>query len=369
MRILFYASSFLPTVGGAEIMLHNLASSLSERGHKVAVLAPHVRGADNKIDADYRLIRYQRPSSKRFLVRQVLPWLVKERLLHGVDVLHCHGAYTPGYVGASFKAAFKTPLVIRPHGADILPGEHIMADARLSVRAVKALRAADKVVAQTAELKGIVTGLGVDDGNVVIIPNGVRTSDYDGAAGAEPSIGRYVLALGSLTRKKGFDLLINAMAIVAKEDAGVMLLIAGEGQERKYLERLVLSLGLQGRVVFTGIISGQEKIDAVKGCKFGVSSSRREPFSNSNLEFLAAGKPLVATRVGGNVEVVKDGLNGFLVEPEDPQALAGAMVKVLKDERLRQTMGENSKKEAARFEWDKIVDMYEKLYQSLMVNR
>src|SRR5512143_128458 len=129
MRILFYTASFLPTVGGAEQMLHYLASSMTARGHQATVLAPVVRNADNAVEAGYKVVRYQRPSSKRFGVRQVLLYLVREKLRGGFDVLHCHGAYPPGYVGASYKRLFDTPFVIRPHGADILPGEHIQANA------------------------------------------------------------------------------------------------------------------------------------------------------------------------------------------------------------------------------------------------
>src|SRR5574341_2245571 len=103
MRLGFYTFSFLPTVGGAEILLHGLAESLVERAHEVTVWAPRVRGKDNRITTRYRLRRYARPSSKRFGARQTLPMLVLETWRRRPDVLHCHGAYPAGYVGAAFK--------------------------------------------------------------------------------------------------------------------------------------------------------------------------------------------------------------------------------------------------------------------------
>lgn len=134
MRLGFYTFSFLPVMGGAELLLHGLAEALVERGHAVTVWAPRVRGAENRVAARYRLRRYARPSSKRFGVRQTLPRLLLETWGRRPDVLHCHGAYPAGYVGAAFKRLTGTPMVIRPHGADILPGEWIAGDARLAAR-------------------------------------------------------------------------------------------------------------------------------------------------------------------------------------------------------------------------------------------
>jgi glycosyltransferase involved in cell wall biosynthesis len=146
MRLGFYTYTFLPTVGGAEILLHALAGSLAGRGHEVTVWAPRVRGRENRIAARYRLRRYGRHSSKRFGVRQTLPRLLVETWGRRPDVLHCHGAYPAGYIGAAFKRLTGTPVVIRPHGADILPGEWIAGDARLAARMQRALFAADAVV-------------------------------------------------------------------------------------------------------------------------------------------------------------------------------------------------------------------------------
>ncbi|HLB25631.1 MAG TPA: glycosyltransferase, partial [Nitrospirota bacterium] len=274
MRILFYAPTFLPTVGGAEIMLHNLAQTLTRRGHGVTVLAPKVRGKDNLVEASYRIVRYQRPSSKRFFVRQTLFHIAREKLTRGFDLLHCHGAYPAGFVGASFKTIFRTPLVVRPHGSDILPGEHIRENPRLEKRLVRALLRADAVIAQSDELRELILALGVPAERVVQIPNGVDLSLYVGAPATPPTQGPYVLALGSLTHKKGFDVLIQAMAEVSRQDGAVRLLIAGGGTEKDGLRGLITELGLEDRVTLTGVLSGQAKLDAVKGCIFGVSSSR-----------------------------------------------------------------------------------------------
>ncbi|MEK6682761.1 MAG: glycosyltransferase family 4 protein [Nitrospirota bacterium] len=365
MKICFYTATFLPIIGGAEIFLHNFATSLSNIGHEITVLAPNVRGKNNKIDANYNIRRYQRPSSKRFAVRQVLLYLFWEKIINNFDILHCHGAYPPGYVGATFKTIFKTPLVIRPHGSDILPDEGIRRHPRLDRRVKKALFSADAIVAQSNYLKEEIEKAGVPDDKIRLIPNGVMISEFDAY---KPSRNKeqYILAMGSMTKKKGFDILISAFSHINKKFPEVRLNIAGVGPELENYKRFVNEKGLNGPVNFLGNVTGEKKIALFKECLFFVNSSRREPFANVNLEALAAGKPIIATSVGGNIEVVRDGYNGLLVPAEDPVELGKAMVSLVKDKELIKRMSIRSKEIAKRYDWDLIVKRYISLYEDLL---
>lgn len=166
MRIGFYMFSFLPIIGGAEFLLHGLADSLAERGHAVTLWAPTVRGQNNREAARYRLCRYARPSSKRFRARQTLPRLLLETWGRRPEVLHCHGAYPAGFVGAAFKWLTGTPPVIRQQGSDILPGEWNDRDPRLAERMRRALLAVEAVVAQGDSLAERLRSLGVPAGRL-----------------------------------------------------------------------------------------------------------------------------------------------------------------------------------------------------------
>jgi glycosyltransferase involved in cell wall biosynthesis len=348
MNLCLYTATFLPTIGGAELVLHELASALTAQGHGVSVLAPYVRRADNRVQTSYRLRRYQRPSSKRFGARQVLLYLLHEYWRRPFDVLHCHGAYPPAYVGAAFKRLLRRPLVVRPHGSDILPGEFIRADPGLERRLRGALAAADRVIAQSAYLAREILALGVPEANIRLIPNGVHVANFQLPAPSPPWPFPYVLALGSFSPKKGFDVLLRAFALVATEDSSSHLVIAGTGREQSTYMTLVREHALDERVHFVGVVQGADKVALYQHCQFFVCPSRREPFASVNLEALAAGKPLVATAVGGNVEVVVDHGNGFLVPPEDPQALAAHMLTLLQDPGLRLRMGRESARLAPR---------------------
>jgi glycogen(starch) synthase len=362
VRIGFYTFSFLPTVGGAELLLHSLAESLAERGHAVTVYAPRVRGRDNQLPTTYRLRRYSRPSSKRFGARQTLPWLLFQTREGKPDVLHCHGAYPAGYVGAAYKRLTGSPMVVRPHGSDILPGEWIARDRRLASRMRSALLVADAVVAQGESLVERLRFLGVPADRIRVIRNGVRLPE----AGPEPvPEASSVLAMGSLTPKKGFDLLLQAFALVRQRVPQARLTIAGEGPERGRLCELARSLGLTEEVVFPGLVTGPAKAALFAQARVFVSSSRREPFGNATLEAMASGRPVVGTRVGGNIEMVEHGVSGLLVESEDPVSLATGMVCLLEDTDQAAAMGRAAWRRAKTFSWDGMVDHYEVLYREL----
>ncbi len=366
MRIGFYTFSFLPIIGGAEILLHGLAESLAERGHEVTLWAPTVRRQDNRVAARYRLCRYARPSSKRFGTRQTLPRLLLDTWGRRPHVLHCHGAYPAGFVGAAFTRLTGTPLVIRPHGSDILPGEWIDRDPRLAERMRMALLTADVVVAQGDSLAERLRSLGVPTGRLRIIQNGVRLPKAEpGRLSREP----LVLAMGSLTPKKGFDVLLQAFRLVRQRAPEARLTIAGDGPEKPRLDALASSLGIEEAVAFPGLVSGEAKAGLFARARVFVSSSRREPFANVNLEAMAAGRPIVATRVGGNVEMVEEDVSGLLVEPEDPVGMAKAILRLLEDGERSAVMGRAARRRAEAFSWDEMVIRYETVYRELATAR
>jgi len=358
MNLCLYTATFLPTIGGAELVLHELASQLTWQGHHVTVLAPYVRRADNRLAVDYRLRRYQRPSSKRFGVRQVLLYLLHEYWRRPFEVLHCHGAYPPAYVGATFKRLCGTPLVVRPHGADILPGEYIRTHPRLERRLRQALAAADLIIAQSDFLQREIAALGVPAQKIRLIPNGVRLADFRRDLATPPFPEPYVLGVGSFSHKKGFDVLLRAFASLATEMPWLHLVLAGAGKNLPAYTAFVDSAALRDRVHFVGVVHGAHKVELYRHCRVFVCPSRREPFATVNLEALAAGKPIVATAVGGNVDVVVDGVNGLLVPPDEPEAIAVALRQLLRDPALCDAMGRQSAQLATKYDWACIVPQY-----------
>jgi len=362
MRVCFFADTFLPLVG-AEMVLHNLATRVAAEADRAVVFAPRVRGLDNRIDAPYRVVRYAKPRSKRFGVRKLLLPLAMLQLRHRFEILHCHATYPPAWVGRTFRRVFPMPMVVRPHGSDILPGERIRGNPRLEERVRRSLLDADAVIAQGDFLRDVIRDLGVDESRIHIIHNGVSLEEF--ASGGDFGHPRpYVLGIGNLSHRKGFDVLLRAYARLESPPADVV--IAGDGSERPTLEALAGDLGIAARVRFAGALSGQRKVDAYRCARFLVVPSRSEPFANVILEGLAAGLPVIASAVGGNTQLVVDGSHGALFPSEDDGALA-ATLRVFLDRpehvaRLREAVPAF----VAPHDWKRIASRYLELYRELI---
>lgn len=361
MRLLFFAQSFLPVVGGAELFLDGLARRLVERGHAVTVIAARKRGLDNTLDAPYRLLRYTKPFYRRAWPSYGAVHLLRAHLAEPPDIVHAHGTYPPGYAVAAYARPAKRPWVVRPIGFDILPDEPLRKDPVLEARIARTLRAATRVVAQSVELGELVRELGVPAERIVRIPNAVDAFSAPREPAREPT----VAALGIFHAKKGFDVLLRAFASVRERVPNAKLIVAGDGEQRAALEAQVDALGLRRSVSLPGLLRGAAKTDLLRSAWVFVSSARREPFSNANLEALAAGLPMVVTAVGGNREIVAAGENGLLVAPEDERGLANALVELLGDAAARERFGRASSERAKEYAWSSIVDRYEALYREL----
>jgi glycosyltransferase involved in cell wall biosynthesis len=175
---------------------------------------------------------------------------------------------------------------------------------------------------------------------VVVVRNSVALSGFRGAApeSLRRSLTRngepLVLTLARLDPQKGLPYLLEAAKVLPK----ATFAIAGDGRDRQALEEQARSLGLQERVRFLGY--RDDIADLLAACDLFVLPSLFEGLPISVLEAMAAGKPVVATRIGGTDEAVENGVTGWLVPPRDPAALAAAVSRVLSDPSEGRRMGE-----------------------------
>lgn len=177
-----------------------------------------------------------------------------------------------------------------------------------------------------------------------------------------------IVAIGRLTFSKGFSYLIKALHIVGAKGIPCRLVILGEGGEEERLKRLAIGLRVDDWVAFLGFQPNPYKYLA-RSTLF-VLSSLYEGFPNVLLEALALGVPSIATRCPtGPEEIITDGVDGILVPPSDEQALADAIKRVLRDEGLRERLGEAGKKRAEDFRVEKIVKQYEDVIEDLCKER
>lgn len=144
------------------------------------------------------------------------------------------------------------------------------------------------------------------------------------------------LTLASLDRRKGIDVLLNAVQRLTPA-LGARFLIAGDGPERGELERLARALGVSERVRFLG--RREDRADLLAACDALVLPSRREGLGVAALEAMACGRPVVASRIGGLAEAVRDEVTGILIPADEPKALADALERLVADASLRARLG------------------------------
>jgi glycosyltransferase involved in cell wall biosynthesis len=234
-------------------------------------------------------------------------------------------------------------------------------------------RWADCVLVNAEAIRENLVGQGYDPTNIVVIRNGITPPK---SAGKErgavlrrelglPPAARLVTVFSRLNPMKGVEYFLDAARIVAGSYPDVRFLVVGDGGSKKELEEFASRLGLGRRIVFTGFRS--DVPDLLSEVSISVLPSLSEGTSNTLLESMAAGIPVIATRVGGNPEVVEDGVSGLLVPPRDSGALAAATVRLLEDEDLAVKVGQAGRKRVANlFSIDGSVHETERLYQRLV---
>jgi glycosyltransferase involved in cell wall biosynthesis len=181
------------------------------------------------------------------------------------------------------------------------------------------------------------------------------------AARVEPSTAtRTILAVGRLDRQKGFDVLLQAFALVAPEFADWRLVILGEGDERPRLSAMMRELGIVDRVSLPGVVPDPERVMAASD--LFVLSSRYEGFPNALLEAMAYGMPVISTDCpSGPRQIIRDGLDGRLVPVDDPAALAHAMGGLMGDEPARSALGQHARSVGERFDMGTVMGKWERL--------
>lgn len=247
----------------------------------------------------------------------LLPLFVLGFLVHllrrarHVDVIHAHWWVPSGVVAVIAGALTRTPVVVQLHGTDAAIA---VGPVRIPARLV--LRRADAVIAASEALGSWARDVaGVDP---VVLPMPLRP-EIATTPVEPPPVDGPVLAVGRLVKEKGFDVLVRAVGT-----ADVPLVLVGTGSEQPRLEALAVEVGAD--VTFAGPVPPGDLLPYYRDARLVAVPSRREGFGLVAAEALARGRAVVASAAGGLPEIVTDGTTGSLVPPDDPDALAKALL-------------------------------------------
>ena len=181
--------------------------------------------------------------------------------------------------------------------------------------------------------------------------------------------GKWIVLVGNMHGDvKGHALLIAAAETVVREFPDARFLFAGDGERKKTLEEQVTRLGLGRHFYFLGRRNDVPRI--LSCCDIGVLPSLAEGLPNAVLEYLAAGLPTIASRVGGNVEIIQEDKTGLLIPPGDPSALAATLLRLLRNPGVAAQLGRNGQGSvSAEFSFERMIEKTDQMYTELLQSR
>ena len=350
------------TIGDGEASLERLAVESGVPTLKIAELGRRVSPLDDA----------------RALVR-----LVRTIFRESPDVVHTHTAKA-GTLGRLAALAFNATrgrrrrcVVVHTFHGHVLDGYFGPVVNRLVRGAERALaRATDRIVTiSPAQRDEIVGRFGVGrSGTTVVVPLGLDLQPFlDGGAPSlrhDLGIDHRAIVFGYVGRMvpiKDLPTLVLAFARLLETIPDAYLLMTGDGPVRPAVERLIAERGLGDRIRLLGWREDLASVYAtIDVC---VIASRNEGTPVAVIEAMAAGRPVVATSVGGVPDIVEDGETGILVPPGDVEALAGAMARLARDPAERSRMGEQGRRRVARYGYERLVDDIDRLYREALAEK
>jgi phosphatidylinositol alpha-mannosyltransferase len=343
--------------GGVQTHVREQAEHLRARGHEVVVLAP-VRGprATPGVRAIGRPLNIPYNASNAPIDPR--PWSVRlvaaELAAFRPELVHVHEPLTPSTSMWATLAA-KVPVVATFHsGAE----RSRLYDLAAPLLRLVARRVAIRIAVSEAAAAFARRRIG---GPFEIVPNGTDVERFATARPKDLGPGTKLLFVGRLDERKGFPVAVGAFARLAAERPDLHLVVVGDGPDRAALSSL--SDDVRGRVRLLGTIPNVDLPPYHAACDLFLGTAvGGESFGMVLVEAMAAGLPVVASRIPGYTEVVRDGVDGLLVPPRDPSAVARAAARMLDDLGLAEAFRTAGRDRARSFDWSVVTARLEALY-------
>ena len=387
LRIAVLGSTYPRNQSDHEVpWLRESVRRLAAHGHKVTVIAPAYLGLkDHEIDgvqvrrfryapARWEMLTHGEGAPNKLKRNPVLKLLSLSYLVSGaraawkicrqerIDVLHVHWPFPHGLMALLPGWLLGCKVVYSCHSAEFA----LAAGSKLSTSLLAfCLRRSFAITANSAHTAGLVRQVAGREAQ--IIPWGA-TIQVDPTANPVSQEIPLLLFSGRLIERKGVDFLLRAMPTILSRQK-VRLIITGDGHCRPEWESLARSLGLGEAVAFAGFVSNAELSSLFRSCSIYVHPAIYDSKGDTEgqgvvlVEALSNRRPVVASAVGGIVDVIKDDQTGILVPEKNPDAIAKAVLRLIEDPDYARQLGEQGYAHVRNyFDWDRIMDQYETIY-------
>ena len=390
MNVLLISHFFPPHKGGVETAAYNTAKKLTEKGHKVVVATTKVNGAmvdyqnfdgfhvhrykSISLGEDFK--RFPHSSSLGFSLKAILKLksLIKK---YDIQIIIVEGRLFPiSLVSIILNLLiFKRKLVLTVQGRLKIGLSGILENIFDYIVTRLIYTKTNRIICVSLALKQRLLKYKIRSNLISVIPNGVDTSLFKSKTKGTyfnkyieiPNNIKKVLFAGRLDLQKGVEYLIRAIPRVIEEFPDVKFLILGNGKLEYLLKRLVKTLSIKSHVVFIDMIPLTDMPKVYSSVDIFCLPSLHEGLPLSLVEATSMGLVIVASNAGGISEIIKEGENGYLVQPMNIPELSSKLISALKlkPEEIDQIRRNNIKKANSRYSWDIIVSKIEKLISEL----
>jgi len=375
-------------IGGISPHVYHLSKSLAKNGVKVYVVTCDFPGAPQHEIVDgvevFRVDSYKNPSPNFatwvYLMNvnmQKEAAALVNRLGGEIDIFHAHD-WLVANAGIGLKHVFRKPLLATIHSTEIGRRNGIHFDYERMIHETEAwltYEAWKVICCSNYMVSHVRWAFGLPEDKLVMVPNGVNIQEYARNENADLRQFRrkfalpeekLVLYVGRLVYEKGIHVFVNAVPkILGKVDA--KFVVVGNGYMKEPLSKLVKSMGLAHKVMFTGFVDDETLKNLQRCADVSVVPSLFEPFGIVALEAMAAKSPVVVSDTGGLSEIVEHDVNGVKVYPENPDSLAWGITKVLLDRKYANWIRNNAyKKIVEKYDWDKISRQTTGVYEAVL---
>jgi len=368
IRILRIVSDLYPhVVGGLGLHAHEISKWQSEHGNEVKVIS--IRGSKtNGFKRSYEVQEFNsimKPKGNA-IAPSMLSAILRQQ--GDFDILHAHShLFFSTNMGAFARRIGDSPLVITNHGMISTNMPKWVQDIYMPTIAKWTLESAERIICYTKEDAEAVMDLGIGEGRIAIIHNGVDIELFSPQY-REPSDEVRLVWSGRFVPGKGVDTLIDAFALALKENPKLHLLLVGDGPQKDQIEAQIARLKVRDKVTINTYVPNNEMPDVYRSSSIFVLTSHYEGVPRTILESMACGLPVICTDLPQLRPIV--GGNGILVPVYSAKGFAEAILALASDESMRRRMGASGSELIRRnYSWDSAMRETIELYKTVIEER
>ena len=418
MKIVISTDVYYPMINGVAVFSKNLATGLKKRGHQVMVLTPSISGkfsVEKDPNCNFTVVRLK--STRMYLYPDQIEKIPNDKKILGIKIPQLlyknglHVSYNPYSDIRRVLEDFKPDIIhnqtsgplalaifryAKKRNVPIVMTDHTYPDnltqqVKLPKFAKKPINAAMNAYFMsflrrseyaTLPTKQAITDLLPKNHHSFKVPvealsNGIDLSHFTKGPASEEIYKKYaipknvpiVLYVGRIDPEKSLDILVNSFKKLIKEAPKAHLVMVGDGTAREKLEKMVKRKKLGSQTHFIGRVIGDDLSQIYRTGTVFVITSKTETQSIVLMEAMASGLPAIAVNAGAVTELVKDGENGFIFEPNDTAGIASGINTITSNKELREKMSKNALKMIAKHDINYTLSRFEKIYNNVLRSR